>query len=507
MAYISTTKIKNRITTIEDTLASAEGIGADIDALALKQDALVSGANIKTINSQNVLGTGNIIVNDVSAENFSYGQSYMFNLQQSFNGNENVVNNVGAKIGRLRDKGIKPVFHFSPFATRYQSLPVVSKNRSLDFSVSRNCEATYRDEDQVLQTALPDMARIDFSDGEGVLLTEPQSTNLIPYSNDFNNSWYDKRNTFILPNEILSPKTGVFADKIVEDTSNDVHSIRRFTLTPANVSTYTYSIYAKCDSSKRDLNIFIELDNYTRNADVLFDLDNGVVISESGTGLIKSDIISLENDWFRCIVTFDTTLGDIKSIKNRLNNNGSNTYVGDGTSGIYIWGGQVENLTYATSIIETAGTAITRTADVVGGAGNTSTFNSSEGVLYAEIAKLDVNADEGSVFLSKDSDNEIRLNLAQNNRLNLYVNVGGVNQIYGDNSSFALSDYNKIAVKYKLNDYSVYINGTEVYTNTSALVPSNLDELKFNNFHGKTKQIQVFDTALTDAELITLTTL
>ena len=56
MAYISTTKIKNRITTIEDILASAEGIGADIDALALKQDALVSGANIKTINSQNEIG-------------------------------------------------------------------------------------------------------------------------------------------------------------------------------------------------------------------------------------------------------------------------------------------------------------------------------------------------------------------------------------------------------------------------------------------------------------------
>ena len=69
-----------------------------------------------------------------------------------------------------------------------------------------------------------------------------------------------------------------------------------------------------------------------------------------------------------------------------LNELGQQSYTGDGTSGIYVWGGQVETLPYATSIIETTGTTITRVADVVMDAVNANTFNSTEGCIVCRIA-------------------------------------------------------------------------------------------------------------------------
>jgi hypothetical protein len=227
--------------------------------------------------------------------------------------------------------------------------------------------------------------------------------------------------------------------------------------------------------------------------------------SHLASGTTTFDSASIEdygNDWYRLnVTTTDTTNNTSFNIRVRTASaDASDTRVSD--SSYYLFGAQLE---YATSYIPTNGATNTRLQDIANNSGNASLISSTEGVLYTEIAKADVNANEGGVYLSKDSNNEIRLNFATNNRLNLFVNAGGVNQVYMDNTSFTLSDYNKIAIKYKINDYSVYINGTKVYTDTSALVPSNLDELKFNNFYGKTKALAVYKEALTDANLRCLT--
>ena len=57
-----------------------------------------------------------------------------------------------------------------------------------------------------------------------------------------------------------------------------------------------------------------------------------------------------------------------------------------------------------------------------------------------------------------------------------------------------------------MNDYAIYVNGNKIATDTSALVPSGLNELKFNEFYGKVRDLQTFNTALTDQELKDLTT-
>jgi hypothetical protein len=72
---------------------------------------------------------------------------------------------------------------------------------------------------------------------------------------------------------------------------------------------------------------------------------------------------------------------------------------------------------------------------------------------------------------------------------------------------------NKIAIKYKLNDWALWVNGVEVDTENSsnAFTTNSLDVLDFDrgnnssHFYGNTKQIQYFDSALNDSELETLT--
>jgi len=174
-----------------------------------------------------------------------------------------------------------------------------------------------------------------------------------------------------------------------------------------------------------------------------------------------------------------------------------------------VYGAQFEAGSYVSSYIPNHGTSggVTRAADSCNGGGSAESINSTEGVLYAEFAKTSVDSEEGGVYLTKDSSNEIRLSLATNNRINLYVAVGGVNVVYMDNTNHTLTDYNKIAVKYKENDYRVFINGTKVHTDTNASVPQGMNEIKFKTFVGNTKQVAVFNEALSDSELATLTTL
>ena len=78
-------------------------------------------------------------------------------------------------------------------------------------------------------------------------------------------------------------------------------------------------------------------------------------------------------------------------------------------------------------------------------------------------------------------------------------------------ATYNQTDYNKIAIKYKENDCALWINGTEVDTDFAVSVLSGVNQLEFSNyggsltFEGKVKQLQVYDTALTDEQLLQLT--
>jgi len=175
---------------------------------------------------------------------------------------------------------------------------------------------------------------------------------------------------------------------------------------------------------------------------------------------------------------------------------------------------QLEALPYATSYIPTSGAIATRLADVITGAGDVTTFNDSEGVLYAEMAALDEDFTNRYITISDGTiNNRVVLRFNLSNSVSGFVRSGGITQAVFIHSINIL-DTNKVAIKYKENDFALWVNGVKLSTDTSGNSPIGLSELHFadgsgtgNEFKGKVKSVITFDTALTDAELECLTTI
>ena len=200
------------------------------------------------------------------------------------------------------------------------------------------------------------------------------------------------------------------------------------------------------------------------------------------------------------------------NIETALNN--SNSYQGDGTSGVYIYGAMVEQGSYATSYIPTQGSAVTRLADVCNNGANEQVINSTEGVLYAEISALsdDVLSDQRSIQLeglNGGSNNEIIIQYISGDLR--FLVYGNSNLQLNTSQSVSLSSYTKVALLYKNNVFKIYINGIERYNvSGSYTMPTNLNKLNFSRsgvsiFYGKVKDVRVYNTALTDQELEALT--
>ena len=172
---------------------------------------------------------------------------------------------------------------------------------------------------------------------------------------------------------------------------------------------------------------------------------------------------------------------------------------------------QLEVGSYATSLIPTSGSSVTRNKDVFTRDGIVSLINSTEGVLFVELENITgTDATNKMISITDGSlTNKISLFVSSNQ---ISVESAGSGTNLGIYSKALQSGFNKIAVKYKVNDCALWVNGTE-YTDTSfaAFTSSTLNALVFDrgdgtqNLFGKVKQLQVYKTALTDAQLTSLT--
>ena len=225
-----------------------------------------------------------------------------------------------------------------------------------DFTVSRNTDATYVDKNGVIQTAPPNVARIDYTDGGcGALLVEPQSTNLVTYSEDFSNAIWLKSGVTVTPNSIISPNGNLTADKIVETTDNVLYGVYR---NIPSTGTYTHSIFAKAgERTWMRMNLISGADS-----NIWFDLTNGVVGSNPNG--FTYEIINYGNGWFKYSVTRINAATSFTTFIPSTGD-GDTTYTGDGTSGIYIFGASLKVNTDYSSYIPTQGSTVTRLADVV----------------------------------------------------------------------------------------------------------------------------------------------
>ena len=377
--------------------------------------------------------------------------------------------------------------------------------KPLPFNFTRSTSATRVNKDGLIEVVSNNKPRIDFlNDSNGALLLEPARTNLITYSEAFDNAYWTKSGSSVVSG-FVSPDGTANAFKLVEDSATSRHTITMAN-TPVSVANHSASIFVKANGrTKIALSEEVATGLYAS-----FDLTTGTVLSESG---ISSKIEALADDWYRisytslsgtffllrvCLLPDSYTTGAV-----------TGTYTGDGTSGVYIWGAQLEQGSYATSYIPTQGAISTRVAEVCSGAGNDQVFNDSEGVLMMEINTSDTSAVPIISLSNGNASNEIEFAYYGTNQFNFILRVsGGTSNVIGTVNA---SDFSKFAVSYTTTDFKVYLNGFLIGSNTLPSPLSGLNTLDFNfpgggnHFYGNTKQIQYFDRALTDAELINLT--
>jgi len=334
-----------------------------------------------------------------------------------------------------------------------------------------------------------DLPRIDFTDGTGSLLLEPQRTNLYPYSNFYGTgglvAFSGGTSSFTATNNYaISPdgtQNAIRFEASIGSTSSDRVGLRQ--LLTMTATDGTLSFYGKSNTSSNQT-IAFHFNGATRT------------------------VVTLTNEWQRFTFT------DTSSTVNNAGIEIRGTYT-DTSVDVLLFGFQMEQASYATSYIPTNGSTVTRSADVANNSGNADLFNDSEGVLYAEIAAL---ADDGTnrmIALSdNDSSDHVRIYYTTStNKISVAVKSNGSNQyVFLNHSITDITDFIKIAVKYKANDFATFINGVQVNTQTTtANTPIGLDRLNFDggagaiNFYGKTKCVAVFKEALSDTELQQLT--
>tara|TARA_R110002126_G_scaffold190483_1_gene338523 strand:+ start:374 stop:1534 length:1161 start_codon:yes stop_codon:yes gene_type:complete len=366
-----------------------------------------------------------------------------------------------------------------------EALCVKPSDGTGDFDFSRATEATRINSLGLVETIGINLPRINYEGGCGSWLFEPQSTNLFDYSEDLGNSYWSDFGTEVSRNLNASQinPSGTAGSYELEG----VGGLRRFgiflTVTPS--TDYTLSFYAK--------NIDATL------LKALF--TNSSITTYTYTSEVNT------TDWSRVEINFTTLTGTSTSVQILRD-----LPIGESA---FFWGLMLEEQSYATSYIPSNGGQVTRNKDLCNnGATGTGLINSTEGVLYAEIAALANDATNRVISISDGTASQ-RISIVLGTSSN---QIRG--QVLSSSTSFDFSttsyntlNNNKIAISYKLNDFSMWINGTKVSTDTSGNTPVGMNTISFNegaatlDYFGKTKCIAVWKEALTDAELTSLTTI
>ena len=357
-------------------------------------------------------------------------------------------------------------------------------NANGDFTFDRSTVATRVNKDGLIETVAIDTPRLNYPFVNGVvqddpsLLLEPARTNLIPNSFLLSNS--PIKNGTITDNFAISPDGTQNASRLTSP-SVDPFFYQGITF---STGSYTASIYVKGIGSSIGKELRIVL------------------------GANSSAKFTISSEWTRFEYTATMTSGSANSGLEIPDP----AVIGDD---VLVWGWQTEAGSYATSYIPTSGSTVTRAAETANGAGTSADFNSSEGVLFAEISALADDSTDRYILLSDGGwNNRVQLNFE--NVSNTIEARFFVNTLPQFDTSFLLTDittFGKFAIKWKVNDFALWVNGVEVSTDTNGSVPSanTFNELSFydgqgsNPFYGNTKEIAVFKKALTDTELESLT--
>ena len=372
----------------------------------------------------------------------------------------------------------------------------------------------------VLQTAAADTARFDHNPttGESLgLLIEEARTNLLTYSEQFDNAaWAKATGSTVLSNAIIAPDGALTADRYITNSGTLFTATLINQVVTTAAGTYTFSCYAKAGGYDRV--VFNLRDNASslNTGTVTVSIVDGSIVSSGSTGTFtgaSAVVTAVGNGWYRVALTCTTT--GATAFQCRIWNQDSTITSGNGYSGIFIWGAQLEAGAFATSYIPTVASTVTRAADAASMTGTnfSSWYRADEGTMYVEakanaaiVAQAFASIDDGS------TNNAIYLVTSPSNSgFDRYqVNVSGTAQASLGGSGFVATNQNKMAGAYKLNDFERSLNGASL-TDTLGTVPV-VNALKLGSqaagsafLNGTIKKFAYYPKRITSAQMQALT--
>ena len=374
---------------------------------------------------------------------------------------------------------------------------------------------------------------VPFASGElrrtdrGVLV-EGARTNLLLRSQEFDDAaWTKFTNAATLTtNATTAPDGTLTAEKITASTSSNNQLIRQGPTIVAS-TVYQFSVFAKAAEYNRLL--LTVWDNVANQfASTLFNLTAGTFVlgisgngGNQGVGNFAATMTPLSNGWYRCAISFSSTstTGNVYAGVYNADTflNGLPTqYAGDGTSGIFLWGAQLEAASFASSYIPTVASTVTRAADEV--LVNPYTFPAPFSA-YAEYVPGGNAASQNTALSFAVA--------TTNEQVHIGKDVGGTNtneaQLYVQNAGdqawirHAAGTANvgatvRQAVRVGANDFASSVGGSAALTDTSGTVPT-MDRIRFGTDRGSTaflfgylRRAAIFPSALSDAQLQAITT-
>ena len=381
---------------------------------------------------------------------------------------------------------------------------------------TRSTTATFVGSNGLIQTAAINAPRFDYNPvtlAPNGLLIEEQRVNLLLYSDQFQQATWSKGSGSITANTILSPDGTTNADAFIENTvASQFHFVAQSIAKAASNIQYAASFYVK----NKGRQVGISFNSGSAGVAGRVDPATGTItaaLGVFGTGWTAGTltITNAGNGWYRVVVTATSDTLTTAQLQLSLINGANNVYTGDGVSGAFFWGAQLEAGAFVTSYIPTVASTVTRTADValMTGTNFSSWYNASEGTLVTSALPIVSSVSKYSWSFNDGTGTELIAQYFLNVNAGGFVVDNGSAQVQIEAGTF--SGVCKTAFAYKINDFALSLNGGTVATDTVGTIPTTTQAQIGNRpdgsrtMNGHIRTLTYYPSRLTNAQLQALT--
>lgn len=409
---------------------------------------------------------------------------------------------------------LQPLFGEStaPPATPVEEFDFTTGTLPANLTFARSGTASYRAADGSLAYAAADVPRFARDDSFAVtgLMIEPAATNSAWFSEDFTNATWIKQAVTITAGATTAPDGTMTASKMVSTNASGFHFIKK----NAGAVKMAGSVFMKAEGLT---NAWIAVGRESAES-----VRAQAVVNLIDGSVVRTQVSSIENDfriekyidgWWRVCLSGEPSASANTSLYFGPGTAGPTSHVGDGTQGIYIWGGNVAAGATISSYIPTpGGSSATRASESLS-LTNISGVGVGQGTLLVKMTHRTYidNAVNAVMFTYRGSStsNEMYARfIGSGIRCIAVVSTEQANFV--PLGPLAADTTYTLAFAYKANDFAASVNGNAVVVDTAGAVPPSVTALRIANYSSDRQPIGVihkfayYNTRLPDATLVEL---